>query len=86
VKTAYQFIIVILCLGILRTEIVLRKMQDERAAERTEAIVQAIQMNVERTPAPSPTPNRDTMHVTQRTGRESPWIIQRILDALREKI
>jgi len=85
VKTFYQFIIVILCLGILRTEIVLRKMQDERAAERTEAIVQAIQMNAERTPAPSPTPNYDTMHVSQRTGREDPGMIARILEALRGK-
>jgi hypothetical protein len=84
-KTVYQLIIVILCLGIVRTEIVLRKMQDERSKERLESIVQAIQTNAERTPTPSPTPNRDTMHITQKVGRDCFEEISRILDALRKK-
>ncbi len=85
-KNGLLLIVVILCLGIVRMEIVLRKMQDQRSVERFDSIVQTIQTSGETTATPSPTPpGHDTMHVTQRVGRNGLEELNRILQALLDK-
>jgi hypothetical protein len=79
---------VVLCALIVRTEMVLRNMQQERHTTEFVDLTHAIQVSGEPSPTPTPKPRHEYgQHVTQRIGQseDTPtWAdsVARVLEAL----